>query len=376
MVGHRVAGLPARGFSPAGAGPDTMAAFGRPAVGSFRQEVSMAVTSHDVARLAGVSQPTVSRALRQDSQVSAATRERVRAAAESLGYVPSELGRSLSTRSTRQIAMVADLDNPLYPQLVGPLHDAFAAQGFRMVLLAERGEEIVGDERLLDGSVDGAVLTTSQLRSTLPLQLQQRGVPFVQLNRVSELVEADSVTANNAAGGRSVAELLVGGGHRDIAAILGPRETSSAQEREKGFRAGLRSAGLSLPADRVVRGWFSYEVGRSAMHELLAAGKRPTAVFCINDIVAVGAMNALAETGLDVPGEITVVGFDDLAIASWPTFRLTSVQVDFAGMATRAAELLLARLARPTDPVVHDVFPVQLVPRATHRALGLGPAAG
>ena len=92
--------------------------------------IRMPVTSHDVARLAGVSQPTVSRALRQDSQVSAATRARVLAAAESLGYVPSELGRSLSTRSTRQIAMVADLDNPLYPQLVGPLHDAFAAQQF------------------------------------------------------------------------------------------------------------------------------------------------------------------------------------------------------------------------------------------------------
>src|ERR1700712_5033243 len=94
----------------------------------------MSVTSHDVARLAGVSQPTVSRALRQDSQVSNATRERVRAAAEQLGYVPSERGGSLSTISPGQIAMVADLENPLYPRLVGPLHDAFAAHGFRMVL--------------------------------------------------------------------------------------------------------------------------------------------------------------------------------------------------------------------------------------------------
>ncbi|MET3806361.1 LacI family transcriptional regulator [Nakamurella sp. UYEF19] len=328
----------------------------------------MAVTSHDVARLAGVSQPTVSRALRQDSQVSAATRERVRIAAEQLGYVPSELGRSLSTMSTRQIAMVADLDNPLYPQLVGPLHDAFAAKGFRMVLLAERGEEIVSDGRLLDGSVDGAVLTTSQLRSSLPLQLQTRGVPFVQLNRVSELVEADSVTADNVAGGRAVAELLTRLGHRDIAAILGPRETSSASERERGFRAGLRSAGLTLPSARVVRGWFSYEVGRAAMHELLGRGNRPTAIFCINDIVAVGAINALTELALDVPNEMSVVGFDDLEIASWPTFGLTSVRVDFGGMASRAAELLLARLADPQGPVVHDQFPVELVERRTHRA--------
>src|SRR3954447_15385058 len=211
----------------------------------------MSVTSHDVARLAGVSQPTVSRALRQDSQISAATRARVRAAADQLGYVPSERGRSLSTRSTRQIAMAAHLDNPLYPQLVGPLHDAFAAHGYRMVLLAERGEEIVGDDRLLDGSVDGAVLTTSQLQTPLPLQLHERAVPFVQLNRVSELVDADSVTADNAAGGRGVADLLAAGGHEDVGAILGPLETSSAGERERGFRSGLRAAGLALPAERI-----------------------------------------------------------------------------------------------------------------------------
>lgn len=330
---------------------------------------AMPVTSHDVARLAGVSQPTVSRALRQDSQVSPATRQRVRAAAEQLGYVPSERGRSLSTRSTRQIAMVADLDNPLYPQLVGPLHDAFAARGFRMVLLAERGEEIVGDDRLLDGSVDGAVLTTSQLRSSLPLQLHKHGLPFVQLNRVSELVDADSVTVDNAAGGRAVAELLAAGGHRQVAAILGPLETSTAGERERGFRAGLRSAGLSLPAARVVRGWFSYEVGRDGMRTLLGWPNRPSAVFCINDIVAVGALNALAEMGLTVPQDISVVGFDDLDIASWPIFRLTSVRVEFEAMARRSAELLLSRIGQPDAPVVHELFPIELIARATHRQI-------
>lgn len=236
----------------------------------------MPVTSHDVARLAGVSQPTVSRALRPDGQASPATRERVRRAAETLGYVPSELGRSLSTRSTRQIAMVADVDNPLYPQLVGPLHDAFAAQGYRMVLLAERDEELGGDERLLDGSIDGAVLTTSQRGASLPLQLTERAVPFVQLNRVSDLVDADSVTADNALGGRLVADLMVGLGHREVGAVFGPKETSSAGERERGFRAGLRVAGVRLPAQRVVRGWFTYQAGFDGMRRLLEGTKRPT----------------------------------------------------------------------------------------------------
>jgi LacI family transcriptional regulator len=284
-----------------------------------------------------------------------------------LGYVPSERGRSLSTRSTRQIAMVTDLDNPLYPQLVGPLHDAFAAHGYRMVLLAERGEEIVGDDRLLDGSVDGAVLTTSQLKTPLPLQLHERAVPFVQLNRVSGLVDADSVTADNAAGGRAVADLLVAGGHVDIAAILGPLGTSSAGERERGFRAGLQAAGLTLSADRLVRGWFSYHVGFAGMQTLLARSDRPSAVFCINDTVAVGALNALAEMGLGAPHDVTVVGFDDLDIASWPSFQLTTVRVDFAAMARRSAELLMARVSNPETPTSHDVFPVELMLRSTHR---------
>lgn len=327
----------------------------------------MPVTSHDVARLAGVSQPTVSRALRPDSQVSAATRERVRRAAETLGYVPSELGRSLSTRSTRQIAMVADVDNPLYPQLVGPLHDAFAAQGYRMVLLAERDEEIGGDERLLDGSVDGAILTTSQRNAALPLQLTERGVPFVQLNRVSDLIDADSVTADNAVGGRLVADLLVTLGHQAIGAIFGPQETSSAGERERGFRAGLRRAGLRLPAQRVVRGWFTYQVGYDGMTRLLDGPDRPTGVFCSNDIVAVGALNALTAAGLRAPDDVSVVGFDDLAIAAWPVFDLTTVRVDFEAMARRAAELLMQRITEPGRLPVHERFPVALVERTTHR---------
>lgn len=328
----------------------------------------MPVTSHDVARLAGVSQPTVSRALRPHSQVSPATRERVRRAAETLGYVPSELGRSLSTRSTRQIAMVADVDNPLYPQLVGPLHDAFAARGYRMVLLAERDEELRADERLLDGSIDGAVLTTSQRGASLPVQLTERAVPFVQLNRVSDLVDADSVTADNALGGRLVADLLVGLGHREVGAIFGPKETSSAAEREQGFRGGLRVAGVRLPAQRVVRGWFTYQAGFDGMRGLLDGAKRPTAVFCSNDIVAVGALNALRSAGLRAPEEVTVVGFDDLAIAAWPVFALTTVHVDFEAMARRSAELLLDRLTQPDRRPVHERFPVELVSRTTHRS--------
>ena len=328
---------------------------------------TVTVTSHEVARLAGVSQPTVSRALRADSQVSEKTRAKVRAAAEELGYIPSERGRSLSTRSTHQIAMVAAIDNPLYPSLLPPLHDTLQRKGYRLVLLAEKDDEMVSDERLVDGSVDGVVLTTTQLRSPLPDQLRRRSVPFVELNRTSDMVESDRVTADNGAGGRAVADLFAAGGHRQVAALLGPELASSSREREAGFRAGLRKSGITLPKKFVRRVWFSEEQGRSAMDNLLdEAGEVPTAVFCVNDMVAVGAINALAAHGLAAGRDVAVVGFDDLAIASWPTFDLTTVRVDFPAMATRAAELLLERIAAPNRPWQHETFDVQLSVRTSH----------
>jgi len=325
------------------------------------------VNSHDVARLAGVSQPTVSRALRPDSQVSAQTRRRVREAAEQLGYVPSERGRSLATRTTRQIAMVADLDNALYPHLIAPLHDAVAARGYRMVLLAEREEEIAGDERLLDGSVDGAVLTTSQVDSALPAELARRSIPFVELNRVAGLAAGDSVTANNEAGGRLAAQLLIEAGHRKIGALLGTAHTSSARDRERGLRSALQSAGLTLPAHRVERGWFSEPDGRAGVRRLLErSGSMPTALICINDMVAVGAINQLTARGLSVPGDVAVTGFDDLPIASWPVFNLSTIRVDFAAMAQRAADILLARIAGLSGPPRREEVAVLAVPRSSH----------
>lgn len=329
----------------------------------------MAVTSHDVARLAGVSQATVSRALRDDNRVSAATREKVAEAARALGYVRSEVGRSLSTRSTHQIAMVADLDNALYPRLVAPVHDALMDLGYRMVVFAERGDEMSAYERLLDGSVDGAILTTSELHSSLPHMLHAKGFPFVQMNRVSALIDADSVTADNGGGGAAVGHLLHECGHRRIGAILGPEQASSSRDREAGFRGALDEAGLELPPRRVSRGRFAYEDGSAGFRRIMTQAEPPTAVFCVTDMLAVGALNEARQMGLEVPGDVDIVGFDDLDVASWPCFQLTTVHVDFAQMARLAAQRIVARLSGDQSAqAVHETVPTQLVRRATHTA--------
>ena len=332
----------------------------------------MTATSHDVARLAGVSQPTVSRALRDDPRVTQATRDRVRQAADDLGYVPSELGRSLSTRSTRQVAMVADLRNALYPALVEPLHDRFAELGLRMVLLAERGDDQATYERVLDRSVDGVVLTTTLIGSSLSSGLVERGVPLVELNRLSGRAGVDGVTADNVAAGSSMARLLLAEGHRRIGAVFGSRDASTSLEREKGFRAVLAEQSVDLPDDWVAYGGFGYEDGERGFAAVMGSTdrtggrQRPTAVFCLGDLVAVGALNQARRMGLAVPADVAVVGVDDIAMAAWPCFDLTTVRLDLDGMAVAAADVLARRLGGDSSDAGIQVFPTEVVLRGTH----------
>lgn len=327
------------------------------------------VTSRDVARLAGVSQPTVSRALRNHPLVPETTRARIREAAKALGYVPSQLGRSLSTQATHQVAMVADLDNPLYPILLGPVHDQLAESGYGTLLLAERSGEIEGHEALWDRSVDGVILSAESLRSLLPLELDRRGIPFVFLNRTHDLIDHDSATADDAGGGEQVARLLAGLGHRRIGVLLGPETTSTSRNREQGFRAALAEEGIAVPDKWVARSTYTEASGSEAFRQVMAGDDRPTAVFCINDNVAVGALNAARELGLSAPADVTIVGFDDLAIAAWPVFNLTTVANPLPATARRAAQLLIERLAAgPSAPYRHEVAPTSLVLRGTHGA--------
>lgn len=328
------------------------------------------VTSHDVARLAGVSQPTVSRALREDPRVSLETRERVRRAADRLNYVPSEIGRSLSTRSTKRVAMVADLGNPLYPELMGPVHAALESRGYRMLLFAEdeNGDEAAAYDRLFDRSIDGVILTTTRLGSTLPAALDRRRIPYVMLNRTMPGAEAVSCVADNVGGARQVAAQFLADGHRRIAGLLGPEPTSTARDRERGFRQTLADAGVALPERYVVRDWFTYESGYLGMKRVLAERPAPTAVFCANDHVAIGAINAAAELKVSVPNDVAVIGFDDLPVSRWPIFNLTTVRVPFEAMSEAVVELLVHRMSGDGDSRAGEVFPTELILRLTHRA--------
>lgn len=335
------------------------------------------LTSHDVARAAGVSQSTVSRALRDDPRVARETRDRIRDAATRLGYVPSEIGRSLVTRRTRTLAIVVtDLTSVFYPHLVAPLHDAATDAGYRMVLFTERIESSEAGsntdspdpllERLVDGSVDGVVLTTSHLDGSLPRELARRRVPFVFLTRYVEGVDADAAVVDNAQGASLSVAAALAHGHRRVGAIFGPANASTGRDRERAIRVELDKADVGLDDRLVRRGPFTFEAGHAAATSMLQEDPPPTVILCANDTVAFGAFNAARELGRSIPGDVSLMGFDDLPMAEWEVFGLTTVRQPMAEMARAAVGLLIDRIERRADDAPRRlVFEPTLVLRRT-----------
>ena len=220
-------------------------------------------------------------------------------------------------------------------------------------------------EHLADGSVDGVVLTTTLLHSPLPAELTRHRFPFVLLNRIVDDLDADSCSVDNFAGACTVAASMLDCGHRRIGAIFGPSETSTGRDREAGFRRALGDRGAPLEPALTRRGRFSFADGHRHMLDLLDGPSRPSAVFCANDVIALGAMNAALGRVVPVPGELSIVGFDDITMTGWEAFRVTTVRQDISRMGRTAIDLLLARLADPDRPTQRVVLPAELVRRST-----------
>lgn len=325
----------------------------------------MAVTSRDVARLAGVSQPTVSRALRDDPRVSDETKKRVRDAADLLGYVPSEAGRALSSGRTRRIGLlVTDLDNQFYAHIIAPLHRELDARGYQLVLHTETADESVA-ERLIANGLDGVILATTTVESVVPLRLRDRGLPFVYFNRTAAYVDADATVVAPEAGFQVAVDRALALGHERMGAVLGPQNTSTGQSRERALRSALGARGISLDAARVRFGPFDTASGDAATAELLALDEPPTLIFCGNDVVAYGALNAARRAGVRVPDDVSIIGFDDLPAASWPIIQLSTIAYDFVRMAREAGRLMVERIEDRPDAFAHVEFETTFIERRT-----------
>jgi LacI family transcriptional regulator len=330
----------------------------------------MPVTSRDIAREIGLSQSTVSRALRGDPRVAPETRARVKAAAERLGYLPDAAARVLSSGRTRTVGVVvADILNPFYPEIVEVLHGELLHEGYATVLLNEPlGPDLAG--QLRGRTVDGLIVVAATLGATFVEQLPALGIPLVLLNRYVDGAEVDRVLSDNVAGGALAVEHLLELGHRRIGLIAGPADTSTARDREQGMRAALERRGVAFDPALRREGPFTHESGHQHCSELLGLAQPPTAIVCASDVVAFGALDAAKRLGVPVPGRLSVIGYDDIAMAGWEAFALTTVRQPLARMARRAVRVLLERLQAPAaaagaPAARRELFPPQLVKRET-----------
>jgi LacI family transcriptional regulator len=323
-------------------------------------------TIYDVARLAGVSTATVSRALNGTGTIAPATRATIEAAVAQLGYRPNTIARSLVTRSTQTIAvLLPDITNPFYAELVRGVQQLALERDYTMLLCMTEGDPAQEETYLhvlrakqVDGAlVDGLVLPPARIA-----RFVREGFPIVCLDRDVDSAAVPLVQVDNRQGARIATEHLLALGHRSIAHVRGA-PTGIADEREGGYRDALAAVGISPDPRLVVAGDFTEEGGFHAAQRLLAAGVAFTAVFAANDLSAIGVLNALAQAGRPVPGAVSVVGFDDVRLASFTFPPLTTVHQPAAEIAQRATELLLDLVRGEQVAQRKHLFEPQLVVR-------------
>ena len=321
-----------------------------------------------VARLANVSVASASRAL-NGIKTSPATFERVTAAAASVGYVPNAAARSLRSRRTGQIAFaMPDVGNPVYTAMVAAIQEVTRGSGVRLLLHstgAEPDEELAMVRDLKHRHVDGLILASLHVTETHVEELGRAAAPVVVIGRPRAGTAVDTVRAHSRKGAAEAVRHLHGVGRRRIALVNGPTHTAPGSARRRGYLDGLRSCGCGRDERLIeVADDFMVEPGRRAAEALLAR-VRPDAILCANDLLAVGVLAALRDAGLEVPGDVALVGMDnsDLSELTWPP--LTTVDLGSSERARIAAELLLARIEVPERAVQVVGVEPRLVIRAS-----------
>jgi len=304
----------------------------------------------DVARLAGVHASTVSRALDPAARhrISAAVAERVAAAAEQLGYRPSALAAGLrSGRSHTVGVLVPDLTNPVFPPIVQAIEAALAGAGYVTLLAsteADPAKEALLIRRMAAQGADGIILASAATGSPAPEAAARLGLPLVLVNRRLPGAQLPTIVSEDAAGIRLAVEHLLDLGHRRIAHLAGPPGVATAADRLRGLRAALRAAGLAPVAVARARA-YTRRAGADAARALLKPGRPAfTAIVAANDLLALGAYDALRAAGLPVAAVVSVTGFNDMPMADLVDPPLTTVRIQHAGMGRAAAEAMLARL--------------------------------
>lgn len=301
----------------------------------------LAVTSYDVARHAGVSQSAVSRCFKPGASVSKKMRARVMEAAQELGYEPNAIARSLiSGRSNLVAVLISNLTNLYYPEVLAELSQRFSDRGIRVLLFALKSEADADEtlQMIWPYRVDG-VIAAAELSPDHVEQFARRGVPLVFYNRYISSLPVSAVCCDQEDGARQLVDGLYSAGHRSFAIFAGPTDSAVGKERKCAVLERLEALGIEdVPS---LDGNYSYESGYALVGQLLSTQDKPDAIICGNDVMAIGALDALrVDHGLDAPRDISVVGFDGVAPSKWKSYDLTTIRQPVRRMAEAAVIML------------------------------------
>ncbi|MGO4889589.1 LacI family DNA-binding transcriptional regulator [Anaerobacillus sp. MEB173] len=304
--------------------------------------VKKKVTAMDVAKLAGVSQPTVSRVFGSGANVSEGKRQRILEAAEKLGYQPNAIARGLTTNKTQMVGIVMkDIQNPFYPEVLERFYKELAKRGYHLLFINSDNDQVEENEisKLIEYNVEGVIITDALLSSSAAARFIRNDIVVVLFNRYIQDNYYSAVYCDNYSAGYEIGQYLIELGHRELAFISGPANTSTSYERKKGFEeAVLHEENVRL---YIENGHYTYKGGYDAAIRLLNNHKNVEGIFCGNDISALGVMDAVRFLGYKVPDDISIVGFDDITMSSWTNYSLTTWKQPVEEMVQNTISILL-----------------------------------
>ena len=331
----------------------------------------MRFTSKDVAKLAGVSQSTVSRAFKNDTSMAEETRLKVLNAAQKLSYVPNSFARGLTTQKSNIVAIViGDLKNAFYTESLAAFSRELQRRGKHLLLfsVSEGAETDDAVRQILEYQVDGIILTAANASMRSAQLCLNRGIPVVTFNRYVPGLQVNSVYCDNVEGGKLITQTLLKAGARSFVVVYGEKEATTNRDRLTGFYAALDQSGIPRDEARLVLGGYTYGGAHKATLDAFANGQRYDAVLCLNDAMALGAIDALKHgIGLRIPEDVMVGGFDDIPEAARQPYDLTTVRQPMNDMVIEALDLLGLGPQKLPSTAMMRMLPGTLILRGTVR---------
>ncbi len=330
------------------------------------------ITSLQVAERAGVSQSAVSRVFTPGASASAKTVAKVKKAAVELGYRPNMMARAMITGKSRIIGLVvAYLDNQFYPLALEHLSNALQDQGYHvLVFTASNTKREVSEviQELLDYQVDGIITASVGMSSDLTDRCNAAGIPVVMFNRGQDGADVGSVTSDNIAGGQKAADFFVKSGAKRAAHISGWAGSSTGRDRLRGFVDGL--ARHDMEPVKVIDGMYDRTTAIQATHDLMGMSSPPDAIFVGNDHMAFAVLDTLRhDLNLSVPNDVAVIGYDDVPLAAWPAYNLTTVRQPLVRMINATVEMMIGQIGESEMAPSRIMFDGPLIERGTTRPI-------